>query len=186
MKTLYYFLDQVPDHRRPQGIMYQKVPLLMMMILSNMSGCYGYREMANYMDNNLEDFDSMFELKHGTPKHVALGKFVKKLNFEALLKAFRAWAIQFVNIESGDVLSYDGKGLNSTVVNCHDSEQNYKSMVSLFCHKTGLVVDAEMIEMKKSHEIGAAQKMIGRLQVKGITLIGDALHCQKKHKNHQR
>ena len=70
--------------------------------------------------------------------------------------------------------------MNSTVENCHDSTQNYKSMVSIFCQKSGIVVNTELIELKKSHEIGAVQLMLGQLKAKGIILTGDALHCQKK------
>lgn len=177
---LEYFLDLVPDPRRAQGVIHQKVPLLMMIIMANMAGSYGYREMAAYMKNNLAQFKNLFELKHGVMKYVALRTFIMNLDFERLSAAFKSWADQFIEMSPGEAYSFDGKGLNSTVTNSHNAEQNYKSMVSLFSHKTGLVVDVEMIEIKKSHEIGAVQKMISRLEVKGITLIGDALHCQKK------
>lgn len=179
-KSLEYFLELVPDHRRKQGLMHQKVPLLVMMILANMSGNYGYREIANFMKDNLEDFKQLFDLKYGVPKHVSLRTFILNLNFKELLIAFRQWCCQFIEFELGEIYSIDGKGLNSTVTNCHDAEQSYKSMVSLFCAKTGMVADAEMIELKKSHEIGAAQQIISRLQAKGIIIIADALHCQKK------
>lgn len=178
--SLEHFLLAIPDHRRSQGLMHQKVPLLMMIILANMSGCYGYLEMACFMKNNSIHFNELYQLKYGVPKHVSLRTFIRKLNFLELSNAFRNWADQFVDMGSGNVFSFDGKGMNSTVENCHNSEQNYKCMVSIFCHKTGLVIDTEMIELKKSHEIGAVQKMIERLQDKGITLIGDSLHCQKK------
>ncbi len=178
--SLEYFLKQVPDHRRAQGLMHQKVPLLMMIVLSNMAGCYGYREMASYMKDNYKSFKELYELKHGVIKHVALRTFIQKLDFKALLKAFREWSNQFIELEEGDIVSIDGKGLKSTVENSHDASQNYKSMVSLFCEKTGLIKDTEMIELKKNHEIGAAQSLIGRLEAKGIIITTDALHCQKK------
>jgi hypothetical protein len=179
-QSLEYFLAQVPDHRRKQAMLHQKVPLLVMMVLANMSGCYGYREMANFMDDNIEAFKQMYELKHGVPQHVSLRTFILQLNFPELLKAFRSWADQYVEYKEGEFYSFDGKGMNSTVENCHDSAQNYKSMVSIFCQKTGMVVNTELIELKKSHEIGAVQFMLGQLKAKGIILTGDALHCQKK------
>ena len=178
--TLEYYLDSIPDHRRKQGLMYDKNSLLIMMILANMSGCYGYREMANYMENNVSDFVNIFNLKHGVPKHVSLRSFIMHLDFNLLLECFRRWCNQFVSFEEGEVYSIDGKIMSSTVENCHDSKQSYKSMISLFCAKTGLVSDTEMIELKKTHEIGAAQQMISRLKAKGIIITADALHCQKK------
>lgn len=179
-KTLEYFMNKVPDWRSNHGTMYPAGSLLMMMILANMSGWHGYREMAKYMESNEEYFTKKFNLKHGVPKHVSLRTFIMNLDFDELLSCFRLWCNQFVNLEVGDVVSLDGKGLNSTVENCHNSLQNYKSMVSMFCEKTGVVVDAELIEMKKSHEIGAAQLLIGRLGSKGVLITADALHCQKK------
>ncbi len=179
-KSLEYYMNSVPDHRNPQGTMYPIGALLTMMVLANMSGCYGYREMAGYMKDNVKDFKRIFNLKHGVPKHVSLRTFIMKLNYNALVSAFRLWCAQFITLELGDRYSVDGKGLNSTVENCHDSQQNYKSMVSLFCEKTGLVRDVEMIELKKSNEIGAVQQMLNRLEDKGIIITADALHCQKK------
>ena len=179
-KALGHYLDLIPDHRRKEGLMYPKVPLLIMIVLANMSGCYGYREIARFMKHNLEDFKQLYKLKHGVPKHVSLRTFIQKLNFDELQNAFRLWSNQFVQYEHGDLFSIDGKGLNSTVKNCHDSDQNYKAMVSLFCEKTGIVADTELIETKKSHEGGAARAIIERLQGKGIIITMDALHCQKK------
>lgn len=174
-------MNSVPDHRNAQGTMYPIGALLTMIVLANMAGCYGYREMANYMKDNIEDFNRIFKLKHGVPKHVSLRTFIMKLDYDSLVNVFRLWCAQFVTLELGDRCSIDGKGLNSTVENCHDSQQNYKSMVSLFCERTGLVKDVEMIELKKSNEIGAAQQMLTRLEDKGIMITADALHCQKKH-----
>lgn len=179
-KSLEDYLSEVPDHRRAQALKHKKVPLLMMIVLANMSGCHGYREMALYMKINISEFKKLYELKHGVIQHVALRSFIMKLDFKALLEAFREWSNQFIEIKEGEVLCIDGKGLNSTVENCHNSLQSYKSMVSLFCERTGIVKDAELIELKKSHEIGAAQLLIDRLESKGIILTADALHCQKK------
>lgn len=179
-KSLEYYMEMIPDHRNPQGTMYPIGALLTMIVLANMAGCYGYREMANYMGNNVEDFKRIFRLKHGVPKHVSLRTFVMNLDYNALVSAFRQWCAQFITLEAGDRYSIDGKGLNSTVENCHDSQQNYKTMVSMFCERTGLVRDTEMIELKKSNEIGAAQEMLNRLEDKGIIVTADALHCQKK------
>lgn len=179
-KSLEQFLDLIPDHRNTQGLMYQKTPLLLMIVVANMSGCYGYREMAKYMEYNLKDFNEIFNLKHGVPKHVSLRTFIQKLNFDKLQESFRSWCNQFNEYNDGDIYHIDGKGMNSTVEHCHDSRQNYKAMVSLFCERSGLVTDTELIETKKSHEGGAARLIIERLQGKGLVITMDALHCQKK------
>lgn len=184
MKSLVELLEQVPDHRRAQGMKHPKVPLLLMIILANISGSYGYREMAQYMKQNEQTFKKMFSLKHKVIKHVALRTFIQKLDFDSLVEIFRRWMKQFIIFEADSLedrtYHIDGKALNSTVNNCHDSLQNYYSLVSLFNGKTGIVHDMEKMELKKDHEIAAAQKLIERIEMKGIVITADALHCQKK------
>ncbi len=77
-------------------------------------------------------------------------------------------------------LSIDGKVLCSTVSDVNNCKQNFQSIVSAFCSSKDIVVLCKDYENNKSNEIKAAQDLIDQLEIKGITMTLDALHCQKK------
>ena len=178
MKSLFSHLKEVKDHRRLQG---QRTPLpafLEMIVLAGMSGHFGFRAISRFITRNKEFFVARYKLRHGTPAYSTLRNFIKELDYEELSNAIYKWGSQY--IESDDWVSIDGKAMGSTVTNSHDSKQNYKSMVSIFCNKKGIVIDTSTFENKKEHEGATARELIELCELKGVTFTMDALHCQKK------
>lgn len=178
MKSLYKYLAEIKDHRRAQGQRTPMAAFLEMIVLAGMSGHYGFRAISRFIDNNESFFVKRYGLLHGTPAYATLRKFSKGLEYRDLSLVLNKWILQFIDEE--DWISIDGKAIGSTVINEHDSKQNYKSMVSLFCTKKGIVVDTKAIENKKENEGEAARQLIEQCELKGITFTMDALHCQKK------
>lgn len=180
MKSMYSCLQKVKDHRRSQGKRTPMAAFLEMIVLAGMSGHFGFRPISRFITNNKDFFEARYNLAHGTPSYTTLRNFTKGLNYRDLCDALNSWSSQFLDKE--DWLAIDGKCMNSTVVNKHDSKQNYKSMVSLFCNKKGLVINSISIENKnkQENEGNAARDLIDQCELKGITFTMDALHCQKK------
>lgn len=180
MKSLYHYLSKVTDNRRKQG---QRTPIaafLEMIVLAAMSGHNQIRPMSRFIDQNEDYFVKRFGLLYGTPSYGTVRHFLKKLEYSELNKAVKEWGLQYINQE--EWLAIDGKAIGSTVSHSNDSEQNFKSMVSIFCSKKGIVVDTESIENKKENEGNAARDLIERCELKGMTFTMDALHCQKKRR----
>ena len=178
MRSLYSYLKEVKDHRRLQG---QRIPMaafLEMIVLAGMSGRFGIREISRFIKNNEKFFVERYGLKHGTPAYATVRNFISQLDTESLLEAFHKWSMQY--IEPDDWVAIDGKAMGSTVTNSHNSSQNYKSMVSMFCGKKGIVIHSKSFENKKEHEGITAVELIETCELKGITFTMDALHCQKK------
>ncbi len=177
MKSMYSCLQKVKDHRRSQGKRTPMAAFLEMIVLAGMSGHFGYRPISRFITNNKEFFEARYNLAHGTPSYTTLRNFMKGLNYRDLCDALNSWIIQFLDKEGR--LAIDGKRMNSTVENEDDSKQNYKSMVSLFCNKKGIVIKSLSIE-NKNKEGNAARDLIAQCELKGISFTMDALHCQKK------
>lgn len=178
MKSLYECLNLVKDHRRAQG---QRIPLsafLEMIVLAGMSGHFGFRPISRFITSNEAFFVERYKLLHGTPAYATLRNFIKELDYKNLCAAVYKWGSQY--LEQEDWISIDGKAIGSTVTNSNDSKQNYKSMVSLFCNKKGIVINTLSIENKKDNEGQAARDLIQLCELKGVTFTLDALHCQKK------
>ena len=178
MQSLSHFIKQIPDHRRAQGVRHPFHPFIAMIILANLNGYYGLNETDRFFKRNAEFFSETFNLKHGVPCMTILRTFCMEVSFDAISKAFCNWASQFV--EEKDWFSIDGKGLKSTASEPLSSQQNFMSIVSLFGHKSGIVIHSNGFENKRESEIHWVQDLIHQLEHKGMVLTLDALHCQKK------
>ena len=177
--TLHEALGEFKDHRRKQGQRFPIASYLEMIVLAGMSGCFGINSIGRFVKNNADYFIERYKLTHGVPSQTGIYEFLKGLNYEELNKILIKWMRQYTNGE--DVwMSIDGKVLGSTVTDANNSKQDYKSIVSMFCSNKSIVVSTKGYESKKDNEIGAVQELIETLEIKGVTMTLDALHCQKK------
>jgi len=180
MKSLYEYLNGVKDFRRAQGMRTPMSAFLEMIVLAGMSGHFGFRPISRFISTNEDYFVKRYNLDHGTPAYATLRNFIKQLDYRELCAALFKWGNQY--IEQGDWVSIDGKAIGSTLTNPQDSKQNFKSMVSMFCEKKGIVINSISIENKNDGEGQAARELIEMCELKGITFTLDALHCQKKRR----
>lgn len=77
-------------------------------------------------------------------------------------------------------IAIDGKSIRSTVTNCHNAQQNFVSLVSLFGHQSHLIWKVGLVENGKTCEIQSVQNLLQTLQISKAVFTLDALHCQKK------
>ena len=181
--TLHEALGEYKDHRRKQGQRFPIASYLEMIILAGMSGRFGINSIGRFVKNNAEYFIERYSLLHGVPSQTGIYNFLNELNYEELNKVLEKWMRQYT-VDDDDIwMSIDGKVLGSTVTDANNSKQDYKSIVSMFCHHKSIVVSTKGYESKKENEIGTVQELIETLEIKGITMTLDALHCQKKRLN---
>jgi hypothetical protein len=177
MQPLSFFIQQIEDHRSRQGLRHPFHPFITMIILSNLSGYYGLNEMARFIKDNSDYFRKTFNLQ-AIPGYTIIRTFCAEVNFDSINQAFYNWASQYV--KEDDWFSVDGKGIRSTSSDAFSVNQNFKSMVSMFSHKVGIVLRSNNYENKRQSEIHCVQELLSQLEQKGMVLTLDALHCQKK------
>ena len=177
--SLYECFVEVPDPRKESGLRLPLPALLCMITMCYMSGYSGYRSTATFMKGNEDEFMEMFNLKHPPIRRTQLRTVLQVLDFKAINKAFFKWMNNFVTIEEGEWLSGDGKALASTVKDAHGSAQDFEMMVRLFNQKLQVVTGMTTTRSKKG-EMKAMQNLLKNLELKGVTITMDALHCQKK------
>ena len=180
--TLIESLQQIPDFRRKQGQRYPLIAVLLIAIMSIMSGRCRYREIAAFANANRKELLKFFHLqkRKRLPSHVTFREILKGVDFDDVLAAFNAWAAQYVTIDSEEWFAMDGKALASTVTDYETSYQNFVSLVSVFSHKRGQVLKTAKLENQKSSEIPTVRALIEALDLQSVVITLDALHCQKK------
>ena len=180
--TLIESLRHIPDFRRKQGRRYPLIAVLLITIMSIMSGRCRYREIAAFAKANQKELLKFFRMtkRKRLPSHVTFREVLKGVDFDEVLSAFNQWAEQYVTLEPDEWLAMDGKALASTVSDQDSAYQNFVSLVSIFSHKRGQVLKAAKLENKKQSEIPTIRALIEALDLQGVVFTLDAQHCQKK------
>jgi hypothetical protein len=180
--TLIESLQTIPDFRRKQGQRYPLIAVLLITMMSIMSGRYRYREIAAFAKANRKGFLPFFHLKKRKrlPSHVTFREILKGVHFDDVLVAFNAWAAQYVTIDAEEWFAMDGKALASTVADDETAYQNFVSLVSVFSHTRGQILKIATFENQKSSEIPTVREFIDALDLENVVITLDALHCQKK------
>lgn len=174
--------SEITDFRKAKGKRYPLGPMFLIVIMSVSCGRCGYREIARFAESNKSCLQRLFNLKRRKKmaSHVTFREIIQGVSFEEVNESFEKWAKGYVSIESGDWLAIDGKAIGSTVTNYEKAYQDFVSLVSVFTQKRGQVIKVGKLHNGKSSEIRTVEEIIELLDLKGVVLSMDALHCQKK------
>lgn len=142
-------LSTIKDPRRKEGLRIKLDQLLSIVILGYLCGYTGYRKVSSFGQSYSDLFTEELGLKHGVPSHVTFRSVLMNISEKELINAFNLWTEKFVPLESGEWLSGDGKSLKSTLKNYQNSSQDFQSVVSLFCQRSGLVSKIATFRNKK-------------------------------------
>ena len=126
-----------------------------------------------------EDFLREFlELPHGIPCHDAysrLFRVMKPDSFQAFFDKFRA---DFAAAgEENPAIAIDGKEMRRSFDKA--AEQSNMNIVTAFAHDARLTLGITQ-SAKGGGEILALRELIKMLDIHGITITADALHCQRE------
>ncbi len=181
--NLISYLKEIPDNRRAAGRRHDHTFVLLIVLMSTMSGYIGYRAVGNFIERNREDLIKFFcPPKDRLPSFHTVRRVLKGIDFEAFSIQFHKWATNYVDIQKGEWVSIDGKSIGGTVTNYGSSRQHFINLVSLYCSKQKMVIGNGLVVNSKESEIPVVQQLIESLDIKGVTFTLDALHCQKKRR----
>jgi len=182
-KSLSAYLSVIADPRRGQGLRTDLDQILIMALLGYLCGYGGYRPLARFCKSCSSLLIEKLHLRHGIPSHVTFREVLQRIDSAHLATQFNEWANSYVNLDRNDWVSGDGKTLNSTVSDCHGSNQDFEAVVSLFAQKSGLVYALKQYRNKDKDEAEASvlRFLLEQMNGMGIVLTMDALHTQKKN-----
>lgn len=177
--NLYDQLRELTDYRRAQGRMHELRFILIIVIMAIMSDFKSLRAMGDFVKKNKDELIKLFKPnKDRLPSYLTIGRALQHIDFDELNKIFNNWAIGYVTIEDKDWISADGKAIAGTVTNSQNKFQKFTGLVSLFSNKRKQVIGASRTNSKKENEIPQLKSLIKMLELEGVVITGDALHCQ--------
>ena len=174
-------LQQVEDFRSTRGRRYELWVVLLLVMLGMMSQCQGYCSLETFAQRHQDALIAALGLSvKRLPSDSTFRSILQQLDYRQLIKVFNGWAQQYIELEAGSGLSIDGKAIAGTLVEHQGNQQNFMSLVSLYCQQQGVVLSAQAFENQKQSELEVVQQLLEALHLEGHIVTLDALHAQKK------
>jgi predicted transposase YbfD/YdcC len=181
LAALYHHFQRIPDLRERRGVRYPLALLLTIALWAKLAGASQLRAIAEWARERQGELAERFHLPRPRMPHpttwsrvfgsaVALDALEQQL---ALLVAPSPTAE--VPAPASEHLAIDGKTLRGTIP--HGSSQGVH-LVSAYAVATARVLDQEAVTTKEN-ELVAVPRLLGRLDLRGRLLSGDALFAQR-------
>lgn len=176
--SLIEHLKQVRDFRTQPR--YELWVILLLIIMGVLSGCTSYRALEEFVGRHQAALLELLDLPYNRlPSYSTLRKVIERVPFESLTKVFNAWAITLVDLQPGEHLAMDGKGIKASVVAYDTALQDFVNVVSAFSVRTGVVVGVLSRHTQAGSEIETVTNLLNGLNLSGVCFSLDALHTQK-------
>jgi DDE_Tnp_1-associated len=155
--------------------------ILVLVIMGTMSGCTGYRPLADFVNRHQNDLLEVMGLpQERLPSLSTLRRIMVRVDFVSFTAAFNRWAQENCPVANGEQVPIDGKGIKASLRDYDQSYQDFVSVVSAFSVQQGVVLGLEPMRNRDCSEIKTAHLLLDHLQLKGVCFSLDALHAQKK------
>jgi DDE_Tnp_1-associated len=178
--SLIAHLKSIPDFRTEPR--YPLWVILLLVIMGTMSGCEGYRALADFVARHQSSLIEVLELPYQRlPCFSTLRRIMVRVDFAALVLAFNAWARESFPTVEQEQMATDGKGIKASVRDYDTAHQDFINIVSAFSVTQGVVVGLAPMRNAQTSEIATVQTLLSHLQLTGVCFSMDALHSQKKH-----
>lgn len=183
--SLIEHLQKVRDFRtKPR---YPLWVVLVLVTMGTMSGCNGYRPLADFVSRHQSVLLELLGLPNQRlPSLSTIRRVMVRVDFVSLTQAFNAWAQETFTPMPNEQIAIDGKSIKASLSDYDSAYQDFVSVVSAFSVAQGVVVGLKSMRNHQISEIKTVEMLLDKLQLKGVCFSFDALHTQKNSTaNHQ-
>jgi len=178
LMSLIEHLQQVKDFRTQPR--YPLWVVLVLVIMGTMSGCNGYRPLADFASRHQSVLLELLKLPNQRlPSLSTIRRVMVRVDFASLTQAFNAWAQETFTLMPNEQIAIDGKSIKASLSDYDSCYQDFVSVVSAFSTVQGVVVGLESMRNHQISEIKTVEMLLDKLQLKGVCFSFDALHTQK-------
>ena len=174
--SLYNRLQGLKDSRKPRGLRYSLVDILVMMILAKLCGEDTPSGMADWVRYRSTQFAALLKLKRkAMPHHSTYRRIAEEIiDVEELEQIVSALLSERKCFGRQVLISIDGKVLRGTL----DEAQHGTYLLAAYLPNEGIVL-MEIAIAGKGYEIPGAAKLLKMVDLRGKVVMGDALHTQR-------
>lgn len=177
LHSLYAYFERVADPRKAKGIRYHLATLLVLILLAKLGGQDRPTGIAEWIKLREAGLVEMLKLpRQRVPHHCTYRRLLSELDPELFEQVVGEYQRSLVPGECEIVISIDGKSLRGTIVK---GQGRGVHLLAAYLPGSGLVLMQVAVD-DKENEIVAAPKLLQSIDLKGVIVIGDAMHTQRK------
>jgi DDE_Tnp_1-associated/Transposase DDE domain len=172
-RSLWDFLETIPDRRGTKGRQYPLVSVLVLALSAMLSGANDMRAIFRWGRRLPPEALYLLGLTRA-PCHATYHYFFKALDVTAAERVLGEWAR---GDQPAGHVAIDGKRLRGSAPAGHDGSEGVH-LVAAFAARLGGVIGQLRVE-PDGNEITAALALLKTLPLDGTTITGDAAFCQR-------
>lgn len=177
MGSLYAHFRSLQDRRRPKGVRYQLVAIMVMITMAKICGQDNPTGIADWVKHRSEQFVETLKLKRKTMPHHStyrriMGEVILVDELEQVVSTYLAGKKFF---GKQVLVCIDGKVMRGTL----DSEQGGTYLLAAYLPSQGIVLMEIQLDGQGT-EIAGALKLLKMVDLRDKIVMGDALHTQRE------
>ena len=167
---------QIEDTRHTGYVEHKLVDVLILIMGSVVSGMTELADMMVYFASKTDFYREHFGIEK-YPSKPTLSRILNMIDGDAVGEIISQ--IMRENAENiGEIIAVDGKAIRST--GKKGKANSFLQIITAYATESGVSLSQAAISHEdKTNEIPVFQSMLDNLNVKGKTIIADAMHCQK-------
>lgn len=164
----------IDDERDPYTVTYPLVDILKLVMIAILCGMDELDKIRDYGENKRDFLEKEFNIK-GIPSKPTLTRVIAMLNPKLLSLSIVCILNTLIKNETKQIM-LDGKAIKST-----DAINAIETMMNIVTAYTDTGISLGQITVdSKSNEIPAVQELLEMLNIEGMVVTADAMHCQKE------
>jgi hypothetical protein len=173
-------LEQIEDPRSYHGREYKLHHILYFTVIAILHKAKTYADIHRFLKVHFETLKAIFKLKwRHIPDESALRRIIICTPPEEIERVFRQHSAKLTENSSGlKQICFDGKALRGSF--CHTKDQKAQRIFEAFSAFDGIILAHIPLDSEKDSEIPALHEFLLALDLEGVVVTADAMHCQKK------
>lgn len=176
MPSLITILRGVPDPRTGNATRHELLDLLVIALTASICGCESCVDFADFAEDREELFREFLSLPNGLPSHDTFSRLFRLIDPTVLSDCFARF-LEDLGSDGSGVIAIDGKTLRRSFDRA--AGRSALHVVTAFAGEAGLVLGQTAVP-EGGNEITAARALLGIIDVKGMLVTADAIHCQSE------
>lgn len=176
MSWLITILRDVPDPRRGNARRHDLLDVLTIALVASICGCESCVEFADFGEDREELFREFLSLENGLPSHDTFSRLFRLLDPAALGQCFSRF-LDALGEDGAGMVAIDGKTLRRSFDRAAGASPLH--VVTAFASEARLVLGQKAVP-EGGNEITAARELLRLLDLKGVLVTADAIHCQRE------
>lgn len=173
-ENLQIHMMDLDDPRLVARASHKLIDIMVIGVVSIICGAESWYEMENFGHLKEKWFRKFLKLPNGIPSHDTFSRLFGLIDPKQFELCFMNWVNESRSKIENDTICIDGKISKGTMLRSTGQVRSCLSTVSAFSTISGVVLGQAKSNGSGTSEVSAAKELLDLLDIKGLTVVGDA------------